>query len=146
MNRANFIHKCSAACVGGSLINAWLQSCTAQKAIPVSFQNNQLTVPLSALFTQRSEKIKWKRAVVIRHEQTPFPIALFRYAENDYKAVLLRCTHQGNELSLYGDLISCNAHGSEFNTKGEVQQGPADAPLHSFPVTYDNQNIYIQLA
>ena len=92
MNRANFIHKCSAACVGGSLINAWLQSCTAQKAIPVSFQNNQLTVPLSALFTQRSEKIKWKRAVVIRHEQTPFPIALFRYAENDYKAVLLRCT------------------------------------------------------
>lgn len=146
MNRAHFIKQCAAGCVAGTLAATWLQSCTAQKALPVTYKNNQLLLPQSAMYTLHNDLKKWKRSLVIRHEQSPFPIVLFRYSNGDYRAFLLRCPHQGAELSVYGDLISCSAHGSEFNTQGEVQQGPADAPLHSFRVTQDQENIYIHLA
>lgn len=70
---------------------------------------------------------------------------VYRFSETDFKALLLRCTHQSYELNVSGDLISCAAHGSEFTNKGDVVQGPAEQSLKSFPITIDENNIYIQL-
>jgi cytochrome b6-f complex iron-sulfur subunit len=50
------------------------------------------------------------------------------------------------ELNVNGDMLSCPAHGSEFNNKGAVLQGPAERPLKKFPVTTDNENIYIHIS
>ena len=48
------------------------------------------------------------------------------------------CTHAGGPLcegSLWGDIVTCPWHGSEFNVRtGEVVTGPADRPLKVYPV------------
>lgn len=63
-----------------------------------------------------------------------------------YSAFLLRCSHQGAELTVNGDVLTCSAHGSEFGKNGEVIQGPAEQQLTAFKVQTDAQNIYIQLS
>jgi Rieske Fe-S protein len=57
----------------------------------------------------------------------------------------MRCTHQGAELTAYGDKLVCSAHGSEFDNKGNVQNAPAEKPLKTFPVFIDNKTLKISL-
>jgi Rieske Fe-S protein len=146
MKRKQFLHQCGAACTGGILLAAWVQSCSTQKSLPVLYKNSQLIVPIASFYTEHNGAKKWKRSVIIRHEKTAFPIVVFRHKETDYKAILLRCTHQGNELNVYGDIITCSAHGSEFGLSGEVLQGPAESKLQAFKVTADDLNIYIHIS
>jgi|ERR1043165_1011253 Rieske Fe-S protein len=144
MKRKEFIYQCGGACAGGGVLVSWLQGCTAQKGVTATLENKKLVIPLSSFYTEKDGEKKWSRIAIVRHERSAFPIAVYRFNENDYKAFLLRCTHQGNELNVYGDLITCSAHGSEFNNTGEVVRGPAENKLQSYPVTADNQNVYIQ--
>ena len=58
----------------------------------------------------------------------------------------MQCTHQGAELQVYGDRLQCPAHGSEFNSKGLVTNGPAMSPLKSFLVEVQNQSLKIKLS
>lgn len=60
-----------------------------------------------------------------------------------YKAFTAVCTHQGCTVGEIKDgVIECPCHGSEFSVgDGSVKQGPADAPLASFPVTVKGDGI-----
>lgn len=145
MNRKSFIHACGLACTGGSALLTLLQSCGTSKSISATYSNNQLVLPVSSFVTVKNGEPKYSRMLMVRHEKLDYPIALFRKNENEYKALLLRCTHQGSELNVYGDLISCSAHGSEFSNTGEVVQGPAEQPLKSYPVKVTSENLYISL-
>jgi Rieske Fe-S protein len=146
MERKEFLIQCGAACFSASLLATWLQSCDVKKAVVASYSDNQLSIPLNSFYTEKDGSKKWKRSVVLRHEQSAFPIVVFRYRDGEYKALLLRCTHQGSELNMYGDLITCSAHGSEFSSRGEVVKGPAETSLQQYPVHTDDQNIYIRIA
>ncbi len=53
--------------------------------------------------------------------------------------------HQGAELQASGDVLQCPAHGSEFNNKGMVTNGPASANLRTFRVAVTNNEIFIDL-
>ena len=58
------------------------------------------------------------------------------------------CTHAGCDVAFApaaGD-FACPCHGSLFALDGSVKQGPATAPLKSYPVTFDGQTITIQVA
>ena len=83
--------------------------------------------------------------IIVRNDKLEFPIYLYRFSETEYSALLMKCTHQGNELNASGDHLHCSAHGSEFNNKGIVAQGPAEKNLRAFKVTVDNQKIFIDL-
>jgi Rieske Fe-S protein len=146
MDRKQFIKQCGFACLGTAGLAVLVQSCAGTKQINGSVVNNQLQVALSSFIASGNGKEKqYKRYVVVSHEQLNYPLVVYRDAEKHYTAVLLRCSHQYNELNVNGELLSCPAHGSEFDSKGKVISGPADAPLRSFVVTNDNQNLYIQL-
>lgn len=134
------------ACVGTVLFSSLLDSCASVVPIPVSLENNRIKVPLSAFQTVQEEQVKWKRSVVLRHASLAFPIAVFRNKDGAYNAVLMQCTHQTNELNLFGDLLACNAHGSEFSTTGQVLQGPAEQPLRTYQTRVDNDHLFILLA
>jgi nitrite reductase/ring-hydroxylating ferredoxin subunit len=71
---------------------------------------------------------------------------VYRFADDDYKALLMKCTHQGTELQVFGDRLQCPAHGSEFTNNGAVQNGPADRPLRTFTVSVENDSIKIRLS
>jgi Rieske Fe-S protein len=83
--------------------------------------------------------------IIVRNERLEFPIYLYRFSDDEYAALLMKCTHQGNELSAAGDHLYCSAHGSEFNNRGVVAQGPAEKNLRTFKVTSEGDKLLIDL-
>jgi Rieske Fe-S protein len=147
MERREFIRTGCLACIGGSTLALSLQSCSsAHYAKQLEFKQNSLIVKKSEFIDLKKDKQATRNVVVAKYEKLAFPIAIFRLNENEYSAVYLECTHQGNEVQPQGDYLVCDGHGSEFDNKGKVTQGPADEPLRSFPVKVDKENIYIVLS
>ncbi len=146
MDRSEFIKKCGVACLGAVGLSAMIQSCSPAQQLNAPIVNNQLVVPLSAFQNKAKSGEQYRRYLILRNEQLNYPLVLFRDPAEQYTALLLRCSHQFNELNVNGELLTCPAHGSEFDSKGNVVSGPAEDKLRSFHTTTDNQNIYIQLA
>jgi len=42
-------------------------------------------------------------------------------------------------------VLQCAAHGSEFNNRGMVRNGPAISNLRTFPVTVNQDQVFIDL-
>ncbi len=147
MDRKRFIKSCGFACLGGGAMAVLLQSCTSTKIMTGKISGDDLIVPVSD-FETRSKSggaNNFKKYVVVQNEILQYPICLYRHNENEYTALWMKCTHQGAELQVFGDHLQCPAHGSEFNNKGGVQNGPADSKLRSFPTTIANNQIKISL-
>ncbi|GGB21945.1 Rieske (2Fe-2S) protein [Puia dinghuensis] len=142
MKRIEFIKTCGFACMGGALFTSLLEGCSSTKMIPGKLTNTGLTIPASAFALKDG---KYRNYVVVQNDQLRNPICLYRFQEDQYSAVLMRCTHQGAELQVFGDRLQCPAHGSEFSNRGVVQNGPADTNLRTFPVTIQNNQINISL-
>lgn len=107
--------------------------------------SRKLSVPKERFMKVKKEKVSYRPYLLITDVPYEWPIALYRFSDTEYCALLMRCTHQGTELSAHGELISCSAHGSEFDTRGQVVNGPAEAALQTFEVTTDETNVYIHL-
>lgn len=145
MERRGFLKQCGTiglSCIGLSLI---LDSCSSINHVTGIVNNNSVQLKKSEFVSIRNNKTTFRKYIIVRYDKSDYPIVVYRFSELDFKAMLLQCTHQGNELNVNGNLISCPAHGSEFTNKGEVIQGPAEQSLKIFPVTGDENNIYIQL-
>jgi Rieske Fe-S protein len=143
MDRKQFVLKCGAACVGISGLTAVLQSCGSTHIAKSTINNNILSISKDEFIIQG--KSKRRNFIILRPDKLKFPIVVYHNSNDNYNAFLLRCTHQGNELTVNGDILTCSAHGSEFDKKGIVIKGPAEKNLLSFPVRTDNQNLFIQL-
>jgi len=77
--------------------------------------------------------------------QLRYPICVYRMNEKEYNALLMRCTHKRNKLTVYGDKLHCAAHGSEFDKYGNVTKGPAATQLRTFPVLEENELLKISI-
>lgn len=86
-----------------------------------------------------------RQYIIVKNEGLTFPVYLYRFSDNEYSAVLMKCTHQGAELAASGDHLHCPSHGSEFDNKGKLSQGPAEKNLRSFKVSTDNEKVFIDL-
>lgn len=134
LSRKDFIMKCGQGCAGLLAGGLLISSCkTAQ--VPFEFKDSRLVV--------KRADMNGKSNAVFRSDKLPAPVYLSE-KEGKYDAVLMLCTHKDCELNTYGKILHCPCHGSEFNEKGDVLQGPAEKPLVKFIVTTDNENIYIQ--
>jgi Rieske Fe-S protein len=141
MERKEFLKTCGFACLGGALVSSVLESCSSGKSIGGTIDQSNLVIPVSAF----QNKDSYRKYVVVQNENLKFPVCVYRFSETDYSALLMRCTHQGAELQVFGARLQCPAHGSEFNNKGVVQNGPADTNLRTFPVTVQKNQLYISL-
>jgi nitrite reductase/ring-hydroxylating ferredoxin subunit len=141
MKRKEFIKTCGFACLGGLALGALLESCTSTKGIEGTISESDLVVPVSSFVNKDS----FKKYVVVHHDKLKYPICVYRFSDSQYTALSMRCPHQGAELQVFGDRLECPAHGSEFNNKGVVQNGPADTDLRTFPVTIINNQLNISL-
>ncbi len=98
-------------------------------------QNSPFIVPKSALEPDGH--------VVIEGKALGASILLARQDQN-YTAVEMICTHRGCAVHLQREKLVCPCHGSEFKLNGDVTQGPAAVPLHSYAVHEDGENLRIE--
>lgn len=138
MDRRAFIRTCGYACIGGLGLAVTLQSCTGTKMIAGTLSGSALVVDRSAFELEKNGEKTYRKYIVVHNDQLQAPICVYRFGENDYTALYMQCTHQGAELQVFGDKLQCPAHGSEFSNRGIVENGPATAPLRTFPVLTDD--------
>ena len=145
MDRKDFIKSCGFACLGGATMVTILQSCAATKMTGAKITGDDLIVPLTNFETKAGNEKHYKKYVVVQNDLLQYPICVYRINENEYTALWMRCSHQGAELQVFGDKLQCPAHGSEFDNKGGVQNGPADTKLRTFAVVIENNQLKISL-
>lgn len=123
----------------------FLESCAAPKYLHAELEDKYLLVPLAAFEFERKEEKKFRKYIVAYNNRLQYPVSIFRLSDTEYRAALMKCTHQGTELQVFGDRLQCPAHGSEFTQTGEVQNGPAETPLRTFPVHIDSTTLKIDM-
>lgn len=115
-----------------------LESCsTALPLVKIAPANKSLTIPLSKF----SDK---NNLLIVRSSTLENDILLIKQ-ENGYKALYLKCTHEGVGLTATGAKIFCPAHGSVFDFDGKVLKEPALRPLTIFQTETTNENVIIHL-
>ncbi len=144
INRRSFIKSCGYVCIG-SAMGALLESCANGRFISGELIESNVYVNISDFQISKKGQIAYHKHLIVQNEKLKYPIALFRYSESEYSALLMQCTHQGAELQVFGDKLVCAAHGSEFSNKGMVAQGPAETALRSFPVNIESNKLRISL-
>lgn len=145
MDRKEFIKTCGYSCLSIIGFSAALQACTPTKYMQSTLRGQQLTLNKTDFIKDKNGSKKYRHYIIVKTESLNFPIVLYRHSDMDYRALLLQCPHQSMELNVNGDLITCSAHGSEFNNNGEVMQGPAEQALKQYLVTHDTEKIHIHL-
>ena len=143
MERREFVRKCGVGCLGVLASNLLLQGCVGTRYISGNIEGSFLSINEDTFLNEGKDYLKH---IVVQNDALQYPIVVFRFDPNDYKALLMKCTHQGTELQVFGDRLQCPAHGSEFTNTGNVQNGPADAALRSFPVIKELKTLKIDLS
>lgn len=140
MDRKNFLIACCGASVAGLFA-----SCGKVYYATNTVSGKNITVALSE-FEEVKEGVTTPRAfVLVKNEQLPFPVAVYRNSDKNYSALYLQCTHSGCELRPASTVLQCPCHGSEFSTQGKVLNPPAEKDLIQFPVIVSDKQLLIQL-
>lgn len=139
MERRTFLAQTCKLCVLGaaSLLLPELEGCTSTKVFKTIPVNNTVEVPLSLFETTNLNYVRIKGSY--------FDIAVQKKENNTFTALLMRCTHQENQVVPTGNGFMCSLHGSTFDKEGKVKKGPAEMPLSQYKVTVVGENVVIQL-
>jgi Rieske Fe-S protein len=144
MDRRTFTKSCIFCLTGASALSLFT-SCQSTFYTSGTVESNGISVSRSDFSYLKNGSEVLRDYIIVRNEAIEFPIYVYRFSDNEYSAVLMKCSHQGNELQASGDHLHCNAHGSEFNNKGTVVQGPAEKDLRKFNVVPQTDKIFIDL-
>jgi Rieske Fe-S protein len=145
MNRKDFIINSCAACLSATAVSGLLSSCKSTQYISGRLNKDGVLLDADEFKMTRKGKTTYRSFIIVRNEALQYPICLYRVSDREYSALWMRCTHQGTELQASGDRLQCTAHGSEFDNKGLVRNGPADKSLRTFPVTVSFNQLFIDL-
>ncbi|MDQ6480074.1 Rieske (2Fe-2S) protein [Dyadobacter sp. LHD-138] len=147
MNRKEFIQTCGVSCLGFAGISMALTGCASLYSVQGTVTDKTISFPKDSFVEiKKSGKKLPRRVVVVNVDNLKFPVAVYDNGNDKYTALWLKCSHQGNEVSVHGDLLSCSAHGSEYDTLGKVIKGPAKEDLRKFNVRSNETTLYIELA
>ncbi len=145
MTRLDFIKNSTLTCIAATSAFSLLQGCIGVKTFNAEITGDHFVIPLKEFEIKTGKKKTYRSYLIVYNSQLRYPFCVFRYNEHQYSALQMKCTHQGNELTVNGDKLTCSAHGSEFDNKGMVYKGPAENPLKSFPAFPDKENLIISL-
>jgi len=145
MQRREFIKNSCTACLSLSVLSTFIVGCVSTKYVPGTLGKDGLFLSKDDFEVKQKGGTAYSSFIIVRNDALQFPVCVYRFSDNEYSALWMKCTHQGAELQASGDVLQCPAHGSEFNSKGQVKNGPAGANLRTFPVTVTNNEIFIDL-
>ena len=143
MDRRKFITSTCASCMSVTLLSSLMTSCTPTQYITGILDKDGLIVQKDQF--KIGSKGSYSSFIVVRNENLLFPICIYRFSEQEYSAIWLKCAHMGAEVNVVGDTLQCPAHGSEYNNRGMVTNGPATSNLRTFPVVIRNNELFIDL-
>lgn len=146
LSRRHFVKLTCATCLGVPLTTGLLSSCQSTHYVTGNFESNGLSVASLEFIITKGSGSTYRDYIILRNEKLAYPICLYRFSESQYTALLMKCTHQGTELQAAGDQLHCPAHGSEYNNRGHVTQGPAEADLRTFKVSVGQDKLLINLS
>jgi Rieske Fe-S protein len=146
MNRRVFTKQICLYCVAGAVSQSVLTSCQAAHYATGTLDNKGISVSKSEFNYMKKDKPQVRSWIIVRNDALQFPIYLYRFSDNEFSAVLMKCTHQGTELQAAGDHLHCPGHGSEFDNRGKMIQGPAETALRSFKTIADVDKVFIDLS
>jgi len=139
MQRRNFIRSSCNACLllATGFLLPTLSGCGpgAYQVFNTDVKDDRLTIPVGT-FAKGP-------LVLVRPKGWFYSIALRKKEDNTYTALLLKCTHQDNQLTTSPDGYSCSLHGSTYNKEGRVTKGPAERALKTYPVTIEADQLII---
>ena len=145
MDRRNFIKNTCTACLSVTVLSSLVISCAPTHYISGKLGNDGILITKDDFKIKQKGGTAYSSFIIVRNEALKYPICVYRIGDEEYSALWMECTHQGAELLASGDVLQCSAHGSEFNNKGEVRNGPANTSLKTFPVTVNKDEIFIDL-
>ncbi|HLA68414.1 MAG TPA: Rieske (2Fe-2S) protein [Bacteroidota bacterium] len=145
MKRRDFIKASCISCLAGGLSLSILESCSATRMTTGSILGSDLIIPLADFEMKQGNRTQFTQYVIVHNDTLQYPICVYRFGEHEYKAIWMRCTHQGTELQVFGERLECPAHGSTFDNEGRVLHGPAAINLRTFPVTIENNQLKVSL-
>lgn len=145
MNRRKFIKNGCAACLSMSALPLMVSSCAALTNTTGKIVTDGLTISTEDFRMPGKDSGSYRSYLIVRNEALKYPICIYRFNEQEYTALWMKCAHQGAELHASGNYLQCPAHGSEFDNKGQVTNGPASTNLRTFPVLVRNKEIFIDL-
>jgi Rieske Fe-S protein len=145
MKRREFVKQGCIICAGSVILPGVLSSCQTTHYVNGTVESNGIAVLKSEFTYIQKEKTLLRQFIIIQNDKLEFPIYVYRFSDNEYSAVWMKCSHQGAELQASGDHLQCPSHGSEFNNKGIVSNGPAERNLRSFPVSSVDDKIIIDM-
>jgi Rieske Fe-S protein len=140
MDRRSFLKTSCHCCLLGAagFVLPQLTGCSpAYQVFKTPVRNNLIELPLS-LFEKGNLQM-------VRPEGWYYDIAVQKNDDNTYTALLLKCTHQDNQLNIEGNGFGCSLHGSRFDKAGNVRKGPAEVPLKKFAVTASPDHLVINI-
>ena len=145
MDRKDFIINSCAVCLSATALSGLFSSCKSTQYIAGKVNNDGVLVDAADFRITKNGKTAYRSFIIVRNDTLQYPICVYRFNDNEYSALWMQCSHQGTELQASGDFLQCTAHGGEFSNKGKVTNGPADRDLRSFPVTVNNNQLFIDL-
>lgn len=146
MNRKDFLVKGCIGCLSALAVSSGFISCsTTTQYLSGKLGKDGITLVKADFKLSQRGNTDYRSFVIVRNDALKFPICVYRHDENNYSALWMQCAHQGAELQASGDMLTCPAHGSEFNNKGVVTNGPASRNLKTFPVTITDNVLFIDM-
>jgi len=145
MNRKEFLVKSCTACVAAAGMSSLFISCTPTRYISGTLGKDGLTINKNDFKLGQKDNSAYRSFIIVRNDALQYPVCVYRFSDEQYSALWMKCTHQGTELNASGEFLQCPAHGSEFNSNGKVRSGPADKDLRTFPVVVSSNELFIDL-
>lgn len=136
LDRRRFIKVCGGAGVAGVAASG-CKPTMHYPQYPLSAER-VMSIPLSAFSAE-------KPYVLARHPEFRFPVCVYQLGAIDYSASLLMCRHKPCEVAVQPQSFVCPCHGSRYSHRGELEKGPAEMPLISYPVVVNAEGIEVSL-
>ncbi len=105
--------------------------------------DSSVTAPEGTVEVGSASAVGVGKAARLTHGSTT--VIVSQPSSGEYKAFSTVCTHQGCQVQVQdSNRIVCPCHGSEFAVAdGSVVQGPAEAPLTSYPVQEKGGKLFV---
>lgn len=133
-SRRQFLRN-SAALVALCAVGPAMGGCSSVRTLEHTYSDNRIRVARTEIGTSAQG--------IVDIESLEAPILISKVGVDEYKAVLMLCTHKGCDVQPTGAILTCPCHGSEFSTEGKVLSGPASENLFEFSIETDDKYLNI---